>query len=126
MSFGAQRESFIYKDDAGNNWIIKIASDRVTGVTPSTGLSPYNPGSPPTPAPSGVLNPKRCRRVYAQAITNEGASVSRLVKRQFICSPTSALYTSNTAQNVTYEASDEGTASLTMDTTGRRGEKISF
>jgi hypothetical protein len=126
MAYGASRDSYVYKDDAGNNWIIKIASDRVAGVTPATGLSIYNSASPPTPAPVGVLNPKRCRRVYAQAVTTEGSAASRLVKRQFICNPTSALYTSNTSQVVTYVAEDEGSASINMNTTGRRGERITF
>jgi hypothetical protein len=126
MSFGAQRLSYIYKDDSGANWIIKIAADRVNGVTPATGLVVFNPASPPTPAPSGVLNPKRCRRVYAQAVTTEGAAAARLIKRQFICNITSTLYASNTGQSVTYVAEDEGTASITMATTGRRGEKLTF
>jgi hypothetical protein len=125
MAFGALKKKYVYTDDAGKHWVIKIAEDRVTNVTPETNLTVYNPASPPEGGVQGVLNPKRCRHVYAQGNAAVGSESSRLIKRVFICNSDSDLYKSNESQNVTYTGDDEADA-ITLATTGRRGERLTF
>lgn len=124
MAFGAKKKKFVYVDDAGKNWIINIAEDRAS-ATPSTELTVYNPASPPSGGVQGVLNPKRCRRVYAQGAVAIGSEASHIVKRQFICNIASEMYASNAAQSVSYTGDDEADA-ITLTTTGRRGERFTF
>lgn len=118
MAFGSEKSKYVYKDDAGKNFIVVLADD---DIITNSGLDEFDPASPPTPAISGRLSPKKCRRVYAQGIyTPGGAEGSRTIKRAFICQGDSALYTSNSPASISY------TGGVTLTTTGRRGEKISF
>lgn len=126
MALGASRNKYLYVDDAGKNWIVNIASDRAT-VTPSPGLTPYNPASPPSGGVQGKLDPKRCRRVHVQGLTTLGEAAGGLIKRDIICNVTSALYVLNFPQNVTYKPGDEPSGTtITLVSTGRRGERITF
>lgn len=125
MALGALKKRYVYTDDAGKNWIIRIAEDRVTGVTPATGLAVYNPASPPTGGIQGVLNSKRCRRVYVQGNAGGGSLPTNIIKRQLICTAASTLYAINASQNVSYTP-DGTTTAITMQSTGRRGERITF
>lgn len=125
MAIGAQRVSYLYIDDAGHNWIVKLAEDKVNAVTPSPSLNPFNPASPPSGGIQGVINPKRCRQVHAQGnlpLTEEGG---RLIKRSFVCNPTSTLYESNAPQQVSYQGQETANP-VNLVTTGRRGERITF
>lgn len=118
MALGSQKDNYVYTDDTGRNFIIVLAIDDVIS---NSGLTPYDPATPPTPAPSGRLSPKKCRRVYAQVEYNPGGGAApRLVRRAFVAQATSDLYKTNNPQNVSY------TDGLTLVTTGRRGEKITF
>ena len=125
MAIGAQRVSYLYIDDAGHNWIVKLAEDKVTAVEPAPALAPYNPASPPAAGIQGVINPKRCRQVHAQGHLPGTQEGGRLIKRSFVCNPTSSLYENNGPQTVTYQGEEEANA-VNLVTTGRRGERITF
>ena len=121
MAIGSKKKRYVYTDDSEKNWSVLIAQDRVEGVTPSTGLVAFDPASPPDDY-QGRLNPKRCRRVYAeQTEPEEGAQP---IKRQFICTIGSALYATTLSQTISY--SPDGGADITLRSTVRRGEKITF
>lgn len=124
MAFGAIKKKYVYTDDTGGLWVINIAEDKAS-VTPSPGLTAFNPASPPTGL-KGVLNPKRCRGVHAQGTVTIGGEPAHLIKRFFICgTSTAALYALNISQNVSYTGDDETTA-VTLVTTGRKGERFTF
>jgi hypothetical protein len=125
MAFGAFKKRYVYVDDSGKNWIIKIAEDRVNNVAPGTGLTVYNAATPPSGGVQGVLSPKRCRGVHAQGTVAEGSEASHTIKRFFICNIGSPLYASNQSQTLTYTGDDEAD-SIMLTTTGRKGEHLSF
>lgn len=126
MSIGASKSRYVYVDDAGKNWVVTIADDKVTGVVPATGLTPYSPAAPPAGGIQGKISAKRCRVVHAQGLVGE-APDQRLFKRNFVCNIAAPLYAVNASQNVSYTPQGEaaGTA-ITMVTTGRKGEHITF
>jgi len=125
MAFGAFKKKYLYVDDAGKNWVIHIAEDRVNNVAPVTGLTEYNPASPPAGGVQGKLNPKKCRGVFAQGTVAEGSEATHSIRRFFICNIAGALYASNQSQTVTYTGDDEADA-ISLFTTGRKGEHMSF
>jgi hypothetical protein len=119
MAIGSGKGRYVYYNDIGDGYYVVIADDRVADVTPSTGLVAYDPASPPENF-KGRISPKRCRRVYAQGDLITGVQI----RRQFICQRDSALYEKEGATTVSY--TPEGGSAISMTSTGRRGEKITF
>lgn len=117
MSLGSLKEKYVYTDDSGKSFIVTLASDDVFS---NSGLSIYNPTSPPAGGTNGRISPKRCRAVYAQGIVTVDTT-SRTVRKRFVCGVTSSLYESNTPQQIAYLGTTNN-----LTTTGRRGEKITF
>lgn len=124
MAIGSKRKRYVYVDDTSSSWTIDIADDRVINVTPATGLVLYDPTNPPANF-KGRLNPRYCRRVYAQGTIASGSEAGTVVRRQFICNLLSPLYASNLTQEVAYQPAD-ATASIPLSSTSRKGEKIVF
>lgn len=117
MSLGSKKGLYVYQDDLNNNWTVRLAAD---AVFTNSGLTVYDSKNPPQNF-KGKIRTKSCRRVYAQG-TNASATSNqaKVVKRILVCGTTSAgLYASNSPQDLTYFG-------VTITTTGRRGEKISF
>lgn len=124
MAFGSLKKKYVYVDDAGKNWIIRYAEDKAT-ATPSPELNEYNPASPPSGGIQGTLPPKRCRGVHAQGSVAVGSESSHMIKRFFVCNPASDMYKSNASQNISYTGDDEADG-ITLVSTGRKGERITF
>lgn len=117
MALGSAKEKLIYKDDAGANWIVTLATD---DVLTNSNLEIYDPATPPDPVPSGRISPTRCRRVYAQGSVTVG-DVTRVVHKRFICNlGDGSLYVNNSPQTISYLGTDN------LTSTGRRGEKFTF
>ncbi len=111
MALGSSKLSYVYTDDTGKTYSITLASDDVLS---NSGLTVYDPANPPTNY-AGKLAPWRCRRVNAQ-----GTSNNKTIRRRLVCGTVNAgLYASNLKQTVTISG-------VSMTTTGRRGEKITF
>jgi len=125
MAFGALKKAYVYVDDAGKNWILKIAEDKVNNVVPGTGLLAYSPAAPPAGGIQGTISAKRCRGVHAQGLVAEGSESSHMIKRFFPCNIGGGLYASNQPQSLTYTGDDEADA-ITLVSTGRKGERITF
>lgn len=113
MALGSARNRYVYEDDATNNWVVRLASD---DVTTGQSLQAFDPASPPAKF-QGRINPRNCRTVYAQGTPSGGG---KLVRRRLICgTPAATLYQTSLSKTVTISG-------VTMTTTGRRGEKITF
>lgn len=111
MALGSARARYVYEDDANNNFVVVLASDDVTA---DQSLQAFNPASPPNNF-QGRISPRHCRCVYAQGVQN-----NKIYKRRLICgTPAAALYATSQSKTVTISG-------ITMNTTGRRGEKITF
>lgn len=106
------REKYIYVADDDSNYVVETDQDlAVAGLGEgATAPTVFDPASPGTAGPA----PKRFkpRVVFAQAASGER-------KALIAFSSTADLYSSDQSQQVTIDT-------LAFDTTGRRGEKLSF
>lgn len=104
-----KRDKYTYTMDDGT--VIKLVLDKTLGDISNNGLSPT------TTADNAMNKPLKFkpRGVHWQFINTDGS----LARKFIVCSADSELYTSTTELNLTIDG-DAG------QTTGRRGEQLSF
>lgn len=103
-----ERDKFTYTMDDGT--AIKLVLDQTLGSLTECGLSAT------TTADAAINKPLKFkpRVVFWQAIVD-----GKPVRKELVCSATSTAYTSKTEVNITIDG-------LVGQTTGRRGETLSF
>jgi len=122
MALGAPKLLYVYTADNGDKFLIRLSAD---AVVTGDGLTAYDPASPPSPAPKGKINRRSVRVVYASGIYTPPSGSGRKITRAFVSGTTnSAIFSPNAPSTISYTPFQQDAISMT--TTGKRGERVTF